>query len=378
MHTTQWLWNASRGWSPSLPSVAEEATDLLLIFGATQVLKTQRLAVELRQAHPNAMIIGCSTAGEIRDTYVHDQSLVATAIRFDSTRLKGHGVVLEPGGSSREAGKTIGKALMADDLVHVLVLSDGLHVNGSELVAGLSAGLPRRVTITGGLAGDGENMGHTLVCLDCEPRANLIAAVGFYGDRLRVGCGSLGGWDPFGPERKITKSEGNVLYELDGQSALGLYRKFLGEKASELPASALLFPLSLRTKDGSTGIVRTVLAVDEESQSMTFAGDLEEGSYAKLMKANFERLIDGAWGAARICAEAQEVPAQLAVLVSCVGRKLVLRQRIEEEVEAVREVLGDAPTMTGFYSLGEISPFTPGARCELHNQTMTITTFAEV
>jgi hypothetical protein len=60
-----------------------------------------------------------------------------------------------------------------------------------------------------------------------------------------------------------------------------------------------------------------------------------------------------------------------------VGRRLVLRQRIEEEVEAVREVLGGAPVMTGFYSYGEISPLNPSARCALHNQTMTVTTLTE-
>ena len=216
--------------------------------------------------------------------------------------------------------------------------------------------------------------------LDDVVAERRIAAVGFYGEGLTVGCGSLGGWDPFGPERKITRSDGNVLYELDGQSALDLYKKYLGARAAELPSSALLFPLALRTPDGSDGIVRTVLAIDEKAGSMTFAGDLPEGAWAKFMKANFERLIDGAMGAASISIERRgdgRLAPSLALLISCVGRKLVLQQRIEEEVEAVRDVLGDGPTLTGFYSLGEISPFTPNGRCELHNQTMTITTFTE-
>ncbi len=377
MKVAQCWWTGNEGWS-SRPTGPCVDTDLLLIFGATRVLRKKNLLAELRQHHPNAMVLGCSTAGEIQDVWVRDQSLVATAICFESTRLRSHQVLLEEGGSSREAGEAISRALWAEDLVHILILSDGLHVNGSELVAGLNGGLSRRVTVTGGLAGDGENMGHTLVYTGDLPRERLIAAVGFYGDRLKVGCGSLGGWDPFGPERKITKSIGNVLFELDGQSALSLYKKYLGEKASELPASGLLFPLSLRVSDGSN-VVRTVLAVDESAQSMTFAGDLEEGAYVQLMKANFERLIDGAVGAARVSAEVlSEDTADLALLVSCVGRKLVLKQRVEEEVEAVREVLGGRPMLTGFYSLGEISPFTQAARCELHNQTMTVTTLAEI
>ena len=69
--------------------------------------------------------------------------------------------------------------------------------------------------------------------------------------------------------------------------------------------------------------------------------------------------------------------AEFALLISCVGRKLVLKQRTEEEVEAVRDVIGPQAAMAGFYSYGELSPFTPGGQCRLHNQTMTITTLSE-
>jgi len=169
-----------------------------------------------------------------------------------------------------------------------------------------------------------------------------------------------------------------VLYELDGHSALQLYKRYLGEHASGLPATGLLFPLSLRTNEGDSGVVRTILSVSEIDQSLTFAGDVPVGSYARLMKANFDRLIDGAIGAARTSYQALGSSSpDLAILISCVGRKLVLKQRVEEEVEGVREILGERTVLAGFYSYGEISPFTPRASCELHNQTMTITTFSE-
>jgi hypothetical protein len=265
-----------------------------------------------------------------------------------------------------------------EKLAHVLVLSEGLRVNGSELVCGLSKHLPEGITVTGGMAGDGARFGETCVIWDCIPESDSVAALGLYGSRLKIGFGSLGGWDPFGPERLVTRSRGNVLYELDGHSALGLYKKYLGEHAKGLPATGLLFPLSIRTKADETPVVRAILSVDEKEESVTFAGDVPEGSYARLMKANFDRLIDGANGAAKTCYQALGSNSpDLAILISCVGRKLVLKQRIEEEVEAVRDVLGEKAVLTGFYSYGEISPFTPGARCELHNQTMTITTLSE-
>jgi hypothetical protein len=378
MRVEQWQWTPGSGWSPGLPGGASSETDLVLVFAATDLLKNGGRLDELRQRHPEALFCGCSTAGEIAGTRVRDDSLVATAVRFESTRVAGSQVRVAEYADSRQAGERLVAPLLGEQLVHLLVLSDGLHVNGSELVAGILGAVPDRITVSGGLAADGVEMGHTLVTLGNNTEEGLIAAVGFYGDRLRVGCGSLGGWDPFGPERLITRSRGNVLYELDGQDALGLYKKYLGERAAELPASALLFPLSLRLPDGSSGLVRTVVAIDPGEPSMTFAGDVPEGAYARLMRANFERLIDGATGAARTsCGPHGGRPAELAILVSCVGRKLVLQQRVEEEVEGVREVVGADTILTGFYSLGEISPFTPEARCELHNQTMTITTLGE-
>jgi hypothetical protein len=279
---------------------------------------------------------------------------------------------------SFHAGEHLARSLDRNGLVHVVVLSDGLRVNGSELVDGLKKFLPENVTVTGGLSGDGERFRETLVLWDDAPQANSVVTIGFYGQRLKVAYASLGGWDPFGPERLITRSKGNVLYGLDGKSALELYKQYLGEHAKGLPATGLLFPLSLRMREGGHSVVRTILSTSEEEQSMTFAGDVPVGAYARLMKANFDRLIDGATEAARTTHRVMMGRSpDLALLISCVGRKMVLKQRIEEEVEGVREALGEHTALTGFYSYGEISPFTPGARCELHNQTMTITAFSE-
>ena len=388
MKLSQTRWTKPGGWNPGPLAPSTPPADLVLIFGATSVWAEPGLLDQVRQAHPQAHVMGCSTAGEICGTQVHDDSMVVTAIKFEHTQVRGAGVTLKDGTESLATGEKLGEAIphsvpgaepgTTDPLVHVFVLSDGLHVNGSDLVRGLTAKLPLDVTITGGLAGDGARFGETCVIWDAAPANNLVAAIGLYGSRLKVGFGSLGGWDSFGPERVITRSAGNVLYELDGQSALGLYKKYLGEHASGLPATGFLFPLSLRTNAGDVAVVRTVLAVDEAAESMTFAGDMPQGSFARLMKANFDRLIDGASGAATTGQQAiGSVPPDLAILISCVGRKLVLKQRIEEEVEGVREILGENAVLAGFYSYGEISPFKPGVKCELHNQTMTITTLLE-
>lgn len=381
MLSTQHQWTRTGNWQPALPS--QTGVQLVLVFGGSDVLDADRFN-ELRQAWPDALLIGGTTAGEIQDTEVHDNSIAVTAIRFDHTPVRLAQQTITDASQSEAAGQALAQQLAAADLCHVLVISDGLQVNGTELVTGLKQNLPATVLVTGGLSGDGARFQQTRVIANAPPQSGVIAAIGFYGQNLQVGCGSLGGWDSFGPDRLITKSKGNVLYELDGQSALELYKRYLGEHASGLPATGLLFPLALRGSDAdSSGLVRTILAVNETEQSMTFAGDMPEGMYARLMRANFDRLIDGAAGAADATKTHGHAAPQLAVLISCVGRKLVLGQRIEEEVESVRQVFGADTVLTGFYSYGEISPHLsssecgPVDKCELHNQTMTITTFSE-
>ena len=257
------------------------------------------------------------------------------------------------------------------------MLSDGLQVNGTELVSGLTAALPPSVSVSGGLSGDGDRFGRTYVMYGDTVESGAVVGVGFYGEALTVRCASRGGWDPFGPRRLVTASDHNVVFELDGQPILDIYRRYLGRHADGLPASGLLFPLAIQLPGAENEIVRTILGMDAERGSLTFAGDVPAGVSARLMKARADRLVDGAVRAAATCQGAGAGDVKFAVLISCVGRKLVLKQRVEEEVEGVRSALGDAPVLSGFYSYGEISPFSPAAPCELHNQTMTVTIMQE-
>lgn len=381
MQVRQHAWTPESGWE--IPLEPLDGAQLLLAFGDEAALRSPAWHAAVRR-YPDALVAGCTTAGEIMGLRVRDASLSITAVRFDATPLQMAAIDLGPGEDSRAAGARLVGRLAKDGLAHVLVFSDGHVVNGSALVQGMMAGLPVGVQVTGGLAGDGARFQHTFTLAGPQPREGRIVAIGLYGSHIRVGVGSLGGWDPFGPQRTVTRSEGNVLYELDGQPALALYKRYLGEHVQGLPATGLLFPLALEAN--GRPLVRTILGVDEGQQSMVFAGDIPQGATARLMKANFDRLVDGAQGAARATLEplssspgpkGAAAGPQLALLISCVGRKLVLRQRVEEEVEAVRDVLGPGTALAGFYSYGEICPAAPGANCELHNQTMTITTLRE-
>ena len=373
MRARQSLWTAQRGWTGK----SEGKADLLLAFGGTAAVTDKSRWDDVLRRHPGAIVLGCSTGGEIHGSDVLDESLSLTSLSFDRTRLKSAEAAVANAGDSFEAGEKIGKQLAAADLKTIFVLSDGTRVNGSELIRGVRAHAGNKVVITGGLAGDGPRFGTTYVGLNDAPAPGRVAAVGFYGDAIAVGHGSAGGWDVFGPERRITRSKGNVLYELNGKPALDLYKHYLGDDAKGLPGSALLFPLKVFPPDRPhDALTRTIVAVDEKERAMTFAGDMPQGHCAQLMRGNFDRLVEGAADAAHQAV--LPLPGdRVAILVSCIGRKLLLGQRICEEVEAVKDVFGDGTALTGFYSYGEVSPHAATDCAELHNQTMTITVFGE-
>jgi hypothetical protein len=356
-----------------------ETANLVLVFAERNLLEAEDLNQKFEAQFPKAQIVFCSAAGEILGTEVSDNDLVVTAINFEKTKVSTTLVNIADFSNSHDAGKHLVNLLKDKDLKHILVLADGQLVNGSDLVEGMNESLPHNITLSGGLAGDGANFKKTLVGLNNNIKEGNIVGIGLAGEHLVVGHGSSGGWDSFGPYRKITKSKANVLYALEDKTALDLYKHYLGDLASGLPGNALLFPLSLRITESSDPVVRTILSVNETDHSMTFAGNMPEGASARLMKANFDRLIDAASDAAShsFAPFATHKP-QLALLISCVGRKLVLNQRVEEEVERVSEILGPQAKLTGFYSYGEISPLKDSVKCDLHNQTMTITAFSEI
>jgi hypothetical protein len=373
----QFKWCKEERWEPELSTAEWGSPDLVFVFGSRPLLQNGSVLRELRRHFEAAVVVGCSTSGEIVGNEVVDDSVIATAVDFDSSRLRAADAKIADAKASYEVGQELARQLSDPSLRHVFVVSDGLNVNGSDLARGLASGVSKGVSITGGLSGDGSNFAETWVIDPEGAGPKRIAALGLYGEHLRVGYASMGGWKPFGPLRVITRAEGNVLYELDGHSALDLYKAYLGDHAAQLPASGLLFPIVV-TSEGGEGVVRTVLSVHEQDGSMTFAGDIPEGGTAQLMKTNVDDLVDGATAAAEasLSGLGGKRP-ELALLVSCVGRKLVMKQRVEEEVEAIREIFGPDTKLAGFYSYGELAPFRQGGECHLHNQTMTITALAE-
>ncbi|MDX2069630.1 MAG: FIST N-terminal domain-containing protein [Haliscomenobacter sp.] len=356
----------------------DESSQLVLIFGAKDHIANQDLRAQIRTRHPHADLVFASTAGEIFNNQVLDNTLCTIAITFAHTPTRCVYSNIEDYPSSYAMGQCLFQRLNQADLNSIFLVSDGTLVNGSDLIAGLNAENRKGISISGGLAGDGDQFVNTLVGLNEQVGVGKVVAIGFYGDALKVYHSSLGGWDEFGRDRIITKADKNILYELDGKNALDLYKEYLGPFSDELPGSALLFPISIKTAESEQKLVRTILTIDEAQKSMTFAGNMPEGATVRLMKANFDKLTEASAESARqLMQYADHRNLELAILISCVGRKLVLQARTEEEVWAAKNILGETTAIAGFYSYGELSPYNPSGRCELHNQTMTITGFCE-
>lgn len=365
---------------PALARLSDPAeTDLALVFGSRTLLGEPGLSQRITACCPRAILIGCSTAGEITGQGVAEETLVLNLIHFDRVRLTVAVTELTDMDDSRTAGQRLGAELKAAGPRAIVVLGPGVAINGSALIAGLHQAVGDGVTITGGLAGDGSRFQQTLVMTPAGPSSRAVVALGLSGEALCFNHGIFGGWVPFGTLRKVTKASGNVLFELNHKPALDVYRTYLGDYARDLPSSALLFPFEMVAADQSkTGLIRSILGIDETDGSLTLAGDIDPDGYLQLMHSNADRLISAAETAATATRDMAPQPdTGLALLVSCVGRKLVLGVRVDEEIEAVADILGRSSVLTGFYSYGEFGPLTCGTACQLHNQTMTITWIGE-
>ena len=373
MKTEQLQWTVTKDWD--LSKIQLKGAQLVLVFAGIDIIENCKYYENLHQAYPNANIVLVSTSGEIHGNEMFENSASATAIYFENTPIRISTKVNIAGRDAEQIGIELAQELLTEDLKHVLVFSEGGHMNGDHLIAGISKNLPNHIAVTGGLAGDSARFAKTQVGLNDIISENMVVALGLYGDAIDVGYGSNDGWDLFGPLRLVTKSDENILFDLDDTNALELYKKYLGERANELPGAALLFPLCILKPDG-TKLVRTILSINEENQSMVFAGNVPVGSKVQFMIANFDRVIDSASIAASSSRLHEHENPDLTLMVSCVGRKLVMQNRTEEEIEAVTDTYNQESTFCGFYSNGEICPSSDGIN-SLHNQTMTITTFKE-
>jgi hypothetical protein len=374
MKIEQYQWIKST-WDKTLDQ--DLKPQLCLLFGSRITIENEGLSAinQLKLAYPEAKVVTVSTAGNIIDEHLIDDTIIATCIQLEKTHVKTQDFLINEE-SDEELGKRIAEHFNTTDLSYLLVFGTS-GINAGNLLNGINSVYKGKVPVSGGIAGDDTRFKTTLTGIDQKIANNLFVGVAFYGKDLVVSHGSKGGWDKFGPIRKVTKANGNLLYEIDHKPVLDLYKQYLGEKAKDLPASGLLFPIAIIEEGTKEPIVRGIQNIDEKTNALILYGDIYEGQNIQLMKANFDNLIKGAGDSAKETFIGRDKEPELALLISCVARRLVLGQMTEEELFEAKNILGTNTKICGFYSYSELSPVVGDNACHLHNQTMTITTFSE-
>ena len=370
MQVSTYRWTEANGWDVNLSP--DSNVNLVLVCADNPFFAHVECYAQLKTYFPAAEIVGCSSSGNIHGNTISDEDIIIAAISFSSTKILVKSKLIENGEDVVSTVTQLAQQFTDTKLKHLFVLSDGLFVSGTELTQTLNT---LDIPVTGGLAGDADRFKESWVMVNGPAKQHQIALIGFYGE-LNVSYGFATGWREFGPERRVTRSKGSTVYEIDHKPALEIYTKYLGELSRDLPSSGLRFPLSVKQTDSRPAYVRTLLGIDAVEKSLSFAGDVPQGSLCKLMKTDIDSLIDASAVLAQGLADDRSKQDSLCLAVSCVGRRLVMDQIAEEEIEAIQTILGPKTTIFGFYSYGEIAPF-DSALCSLHNQTTTLTLLSE-
>lgn len=373
MRTKSYRYTHDR-WSESFDTTMDSQSTLVLVFFESSSDIRNQLQI-IKATFPKSKIIGTSTSGEIQNAELIDHSIVCMIIQFHKTRLKISSTPISYE-SSAQAGKLIGDNLAAPDLKNVLLLTESLDIDAADLVKSLDETLKEHqveVPIAGGLAGGRQNSAKTFVIDDTTIRNNQAVALGLYGDDIQIFSGIGTGWAPFGPIRLVTKARRKTVYEIDGLPALKLYKDYIKEDAHNLPYSGIFFPLGIENET----IVRSVAQINEAKNALILAHKIPENTRVQLMHSNVMKLIDGAAGALNGCTlDFSGNLSTAALIVSCVGRRLIMGQKTEDEIDIIKARLPKHTEICGFYSYGEFSP-TASKQNKLHNQTMTIIIFQE-
>jgi len=374
--STDFYWaGKDKGLVFPVASKADFEPDIVFYFFDKKIANDVDVYSILKEKYPRAIIFGASTSGPILKDDIYLETFTGMAISFEKTPISVVQIECPDQSHSYNAGKKLVKEFDPEGLRHIFVITDGMTVNGAHFIKGINETLPEGVSVSGGLASDNFSFNETLTGINSPPKSGQVCAIGLYGDAIQVGYGARGGWDEFGLERTVTKSDDSILYELDGKPALGIYKEYLGPDADNLPSSGLLFPLVIKKSPTSRALVRTINGVDEDAQSLRFTGDIPQGCIAQFMIGNFRNLAQGAGNAAKEALEMIEGKADLAIMTSCLGRQLLMGSQIADELENAAEILGDI-TISGFYSHGEFS-YEPDEKGLLHNETMTLTVLRE-
>lgn len=324
----------------------------------------QQILDTLAERWPGLPLVGCTTDGELSSQMGFQEDSISLML-FSSEKIDFQVTVARDLSQGMEASIAQALAEVPQDTHLCFALPESLTVSGASVVRSLQNQLGPGVTLFGGSAADQWSFERTHQFFGQEILEDSAPLLLFCGD-LHVSSGISSGWSPMGEGGTVTRSQGNQVFEINHHSALSFYRTYLGDHITITQE----YPLGVFEEPGSDQYyMRAPMSYDAQDQSITFAGDVPEGSRVFITEAARGGILSACEESITTAHQNFQGDPQAALVISCAARKQVLGTRTRQEHEALKRLIrADLPVL-GFYSYGEIAPLPGGARAQFHNET---------
>ncbi len=355
------------------PALRGKTPQAALLFAGID-FEHQDLLDAINEAWPGIQLIGCTTDGELSSCQGFKEDSISLLLLASDTIEFTTGLGREVSqGAEAACSRAVAEARAKTTLEPSVCIAtpESLTGAGQQIVVALAKALGDNVTLSGGAAGDQMRLVRTLQFFGREVVSDGVPILLLSGPLVHsMGVGH--GWKPVGEPGVITRSDGCVVYEIDGAPAIDFYRRFLGDQFKPKPE----FPLVIVNDDGEPEYLReTPGDIDEHTGAITYLADLPEGARVQVSITDRAAILDG-------CAESirralQGFPdtkkPEAAIIVSCAARRLLLGTKTGEEFRILKESIGDEVPFCGFYTYGEIGPQeTDRTKSIMHHETFTI------
>ncbi len=349
--------------------------NLAIVFSHSSL--PNHLIAQSLQKH-NIDFIGCSSAGEIVNGKLYNKAITITLFELERNKYR----IYKTNVTAEESYQTgIATAAFAKEQFNnpKFVSLFTLTIDAEQLVEGLKVGLNNGSPIYGGIAADDQKLQPYLITADKQNKQNFQSII-FDNDAIELHSTAISGWEPIGIEYTITKSNNNIVYEINNEPALDFFVDFFGFRTDPLnqventEASNIVntqYPIQISKENRS--VIRSPLDVNTEDKSITLAGPVNTGDVFKFSVAPGFKVIEETIHGFQNFKKEVNTPEAL-ILFSCKARHYAFGPVIEDEIEAIHQ-LWDVP-FQGFLSFGEIGN-NKNEETYFHNSTCCLLTIKE-
>ena len=316
-------------------------------------------------------IFGESTAGEFTDSGIEKNS---AAILLLDISPENFSILFEDmkGKSGRDVARQIGETGKRI-FQHPAVILSASHIEtaGEGVMEGMIDAMGADATIVGGIAGDDLMLSGGFVFTNNKFSHRGIMALFIDQDKISVLGYAVSGWKAVGTPKRITKSEGNLVYSIDDQPALDMVVKFIGLKVNTEDANDLFkeiglsYPMQIEKDKGAPTMIPFIM-YNPATKAILCGGNIPQGSVMRFSLPPDFDVIDSVIDSARLV-KASSLPEVDAMIVfSCIGRLTSLGPLAADEINGLKDVW-NVP-LAGYFSYGEFGRV-DGGNLDFHGST---------